>query len=198
MLFRAKWCPTRCENSTYGGKGLLDCGAVEGPTWIVPRPRGADWLDDETRSWREAGIDVVVSLLESDEAAELALTREAASSEASGLDFRSFPIPDRGLPNSRDAVKVLVDQIVDALQAGKTVALHCRQSIGRSAMIAAATLIAAGQNPDAAIDNIRQSRNLDVPETNAQRQWISDFSSWLSSNRATQPRHAADGAPRRS
>ena len=173
-------------------------GPWKGRLGIVPRPRGADWLDDETRSWREAGIDVVVSLLESDEAAELALTREAASSEASGLDFRSFPIPDRGLPNSRDAVKVLVDQIVDALQAGKTVALHCRQSIGRSAMIAAATLIAAGQNPDAAIDNIRQSRNLDVPETNAQRQWISDFSSWLSSNRATQPRHAADGAPRRS
>lgn len=31
---------------------------------IVPRPRGDDWLDDEMVALREAGIDVVVSMLE--------------------------------------------------------------------------------------------------------------------------------------
>lgn len=173
-------------------------GPWRGRLGIVPRPRGEDWLDDETRAWREAGIDVVVSLLEPDEAAELALTGESISSAASGLDFRSFPIPDRSVPSSREAVAQLADEIVDALHAGKSVAVHCRQSIGRSALIAAAALISSGQSVETAIDTIRRSRGFEVPETHAQRQWLSDFSSWLADKRAARLRHAADGAPRRS
>ena len=181
-----------------GAKVFWITGPWQGRLGIVPRPRGADWLDDETRAWREAGIDVVVSLLEPGEEAELALTGESVSSAASGLEFRSFPIPDRSVPNSPEAVVQLADQIVDALHAGKSVALHCRQGIGRSALIAAAALISGGQNADTAIETIRRSRDLDVPETHAQRQWISDFSSWLADKRAGRPRHAAEGAPRSS
>jgi hypothetical protein len=77
-------------------------------------------------------------------------------------------------------------QIVDALRSGKTVAVHCRQGIGRSAMMVAAALIADGRDAGTAVNAIRQSRGLDVPETQAQRQWISDFSAWLSSVRAAQ------------
>ena len=181
-----------------GAKVFWIAGPWRGRLGIVPRPRGAEWLDDETRAWREAGIDIVVSLLEPGEEAEFALTDESASSAASGLEFRSFPIPDRSVPNSREAVAKLVDQIVDALHAGKSIALHCRQGIGRSAMVAAAALISQGQNVETAIMTVRRSRGLEVPETHAQRQWISDFSSWLASKRAAQPRPAADGVPRRS
>jgi protein-tyrosine phosphatase len=181
-----------------GAKVFWIAGPWQGRLGIVPRPRGAEWLDDETRAWREAGIDIVVSLLEPDEEAELALGGESASSSASGLEFRPFPISDRSVPHSREAVAQLVDHIVDALHAGKSVALHCRQGIGRSAMVAAAALISGGQNAETAIEAIRRSRGLEVPETHAQRQWIADFYSWRADKRAAQPRHAADGAPRRS
>ena len=181
-----------------GAKVFWVAGPWRGRLGVVPRPRGAEWLDDETQAWREAGIDVVVSLLEPDEEVELDLTGESASSGASGLDFRSFPIPDRGVPDSRTAVAQLVEQILDALRAGKNVALHCRQGIGRSAMIAAAALISDGQDAETAIRTVRQSRGLEVPETRAQRLWISDFSSWLADKRAAQPRHAGDGARRHS
>ena len=75
---------------------------VDGP-WrsrlgILPRPRGGDWLRDETATWREAGVDVVVSLLEPEEAAQLVLEGEAAAAAESGIAFRLFPIPDRGVP----------------------------------------------------------------------------------------------------
>ena len=180
-----------------GAKVFWVAGPWRGRLGIVPRPRGADWLDNETQAWREVGIDVVVSLLEPDEEAELDLTGESASSSASGLDFRSFPIPDRGVPNSRTAVAQLVEQIVDTLHAGKNVVLHCRQGIGRSALIAAAALILDGQDAETAIRIVRQSRGLEVPETPAQRQWISDFSSWLADKRAAQPRHAVDDGARR-
>lgn len=166
-------------------------GPWRGRLGIVPRPRGAEWLDDETRAWREAGIDVVVSLLEPDEAADLDLTGESTSSKTSGLAFRAFPIHDRGIPSSREAVAQLVGQIIDALNSGKSVVVHCRQSIGRSAMIVAAILLAGGLDADTAVNAIRQSRGLDVPETQAQRQWIADFSAWLSSRRAAQQQPAA-------
>src|SRR6266446_5967799 len=146
-------------------------GPWRGRLGIVPRPRGAEWLDDETRAWREAGIDGVVSLLEPDEEAELGLAGESSSSKTNGLAFSAFPIPDRGAPNSPEVVAELADQLVDALNSGKTVVVHCRQSIGRSAMMVAAVLIAGGFDADAAVDAIRQSRGLDVPETQAQRQW---------------------------
>lgn len=173
-------------------------GPWRGRLGIVPRPRGAEWLDDEIRAWRDAGIDLVVSLLEPDEARDLGLTDEPMSSTASGLVFRAFPVPDRGVPRSREAVAELADDILDALRSGKTVAVHCRQGIGRSAMMVAAALVAAGLNAETAVKTIRQSRGLDVPETQAQRQWISDFAAWLSRRRAAQQQHPADGASRRS
>jgi predicted protein tyrosine phosphatase len=167
-----------------GAKVFWIPGPWRGRLGIVPRPRGGEWLDDETRAWRGAGIDIIVSLLEPREEAEFALAGESTSSAASGLEFRSFPIPDRSVPNSRESVAELASQIVNALHAGKNVALHCRQGIGRSALIAAAALISSGLDPETALQRIGRSRGLEVPETSAQRQWISDFSAWLADRRA--------------
>jgi predicted protein tyrosine phosphatase len=172
-------------------------GPWRGRLGIIPRPRGAEWLDDEICAWRDVGIDVLISLLEPDEEAELGLTGESTSSAAAGLAFHAFPVPDRGVPRAREAVADLADHMVDALTSGKTVAVHCRQGLGRSAMIAAAALIAAGLDPESAVNTVRRSRGLDVPETQAQRQWILDFAAWLASRRAAQPQHPAGGTSRR-
>jgi protein-tyrosine phosphatase len=152
-------------------------GPLRGQLGILPRPRGGDWLKDETSAWREAGIDIVVSLLEPEEEAQLDLKDEASAAAASGVDFRPFPIADRGVPNSRESVAVLARGIVVALNAGKNVAVHCRQGIGRSGLIAAAVLVAAGNNPAAALKAIEESRGVAVPETQEQRQWLMDFAS---------------------
>ena len=52
--------------------------SLPGRLAIMPRPRAGDWLDEEIAGWRAEGIDVVVSLLESDEVSELGLQREAS------------------------------------------------------------------------------------------------------------------------
>ena len=31
---------------------------------LVPRPRGGEWLEDEAAAWSDAGLDVIVSMLE--------------------------------------------------------------------------------------------------------------------------------------
>jgi protein-tyrosine phosphatase len=149
-------------------------------------------LGDETSAWREAGIDMVVSLLEPEEEAQLVLEGEAAAAAASGIDFRPFPIPDRGVPASRESVAELASDIVDALDRGKNVAVHCRQGIGRSGMIVGGVLVAAGRDIVSALRTIRESRGLDVPETGEQRHWLSEFASWLVTERAAQQAAAAD------
>lgn len=161
-------------------------GPWRGKLGILPRPRGGDWLRDETSAWRESGIDVVVSLLEPEEEAQLVLDGEAAATAATGIDFRPFPIPDRGVPASRELVAELADEIVDALDAGRNVAVHCRQGIGRSGMIVAGVLVAAGKDLSTALRSIEESRGLGVPETEEQRRWLSEFASWLLARQAAQ------------
>lgn len=167
-------------------------GPWRGRLGILPRPRGGDWLRDETTAWREAGIDLVVSLLEPEEETQLVLEGEAAAAAASGINFRPFPIPDRGVPASRESVAALASEIVDALDAGKNVAVHCRQGVGRSGLIVGGVLMAAGKDLGTALQAIKESRGLEVPETEEQRRWLSDFASWLVSTQAAQQAAAAD------
>ncbi|MBI3247074.1 MAG: dual specificity protein phosphatase family protein [Deltaproteobacteria bacterium] len=152
---------------------------IEGP-WpgklaIVPRPRGGDWLEDEVRAWRQNGLEVVVSLLTRDEDVDLDLVQEAKLSQAQGLEFFAFPILDRSVPLSRRATLELVKNLDGLLAEGKNVAVHCRQGIGRSAVVAACVLIFAGLPPDTAFRRIGIARGCVVPETAEQREWTLAF-----------------------
>ena len=150
-------------------------GPWQGKLAILPRPRGGDWLEDEVQGWRAAGVDVVVSLLTSDEVAELDLEQEGRLCEAHGIDFRSFPIVDRSVPASRKATLDFVKKLAKLLMEGKTIAIHCRQGIGRSALIAACLLVLSGILPDAAFLRVSEGRGCSVPETSEQQQWLMDF-----------------------
>jgi len=89
-----------------------------------------------------------------------------------GVHFLSFPIPDRGVPASTPAVVALLSEIAGALDRGKNVAVHCRQSIGRAGTIAAGVLIASGTNPEQAIELVSSARGLTIPETPEQRKSV--------------------------
>jgi protein-tyrosine phosphatase len=152
---------------------------IEGP-WpgrlaIVPRPRGGDWLEDEVRSWRQAGVDVVVSALEEDEIVEWDLAREAELCAAQGIEFVHFPIADRGVPASFAATAALVRRLEHKLNEGKRVAFHCRAGVGRSALLAACVLVLAGLDSEAAWHRVSKARGCAVPDTLEQRVWVGRF-----------------------
>jgi protein-tyrosine phosphatase len=147
-------------------------GPWRGRLAVATRPRGGDWLEDEAAGWRRAGLDVVVSLLEQEEAAQLDLAHERDVAASNGVEFISFPIPDRGVPASVEAVLSLLKRIVRALETGKGVAVHCRQGIGRSGLIAAGVLMSSGIGADKALEIVSMARGLRVPETPEQLQWI--------------------------
>ena len=149
---------------------------IEGP-WtgrlaIVPRPRGGEWLADEVRSWQQAGLNTLVSLLTPDEVADFELGKEGEWCQAHGIQFVSFPVPDRGVPASRTACLALVRELEHALTEGKRIAIHCRQGIGRSALLAACLLIVSGQDPETAFQHIGVARGCAVPDTAEQQEWV--------------------------
>jgi protein-tyrosine phosphatase len=144
---------------------------------ITARPRGGDWLVDEIKAWHEAGVDVIVSLLTSTEQTELGLDEEASLCAQHQLAFWSLPIEDRALPGDTTEADRLIEEIVAALNAGKHVAVHCRMGIGRSAMLAAAALVARGDTAQQAFDRIEAARGLPVPDTREQRRWVEQYAS---------------------
>ena len=139
---------------------------------VAARPRGGEWLDDEISAWKAEGFDVVVSLLETEEQVELGLLEEAAVAHRHGIHFISFPIPDRDLPHSLTETSLLIDRLKDLLQQNRSVVIHCRQGVGRAGMIAAGVLVSMNVDPHHALETVSKARGVQVPETNAQREFV--------------------------
>src|SRR5277367_5526788 len=135
---------------------------------IMPRPRAGDWLADEISSWNRAEVRTVVSLLEPHEVAELGLNDESRLCSTHGIEFVSFPIPDRGVPASYGALNRLVMPLVPKVTGGHMVAIHCRAGIGRSSVVAAGILIRSGVPYPQVFPALSRARGVAVPDTDAQ------------------------------
>ena len=162
---------------------LKDLYWIEGP-WdgrlaVGPRPRGGDWLRDDIAKWKQAGINSVLSLLTPEEESDLDLRGEAGEVRAQGVEFTSFPIPDRQIPRSEAKLSQVLVGFARDLSAGRNVLVHCRQGIGRSGLAAACLLVKNGLSPGAAVDSVSAARGLPVPETTEQREWIDHYAAAL-------------------
>ena len=142
---------------------------------VLPGPRGGHWLGDEVRSLRAGGVDVLVSLLTTEEVGELDLADEAGCCAACGIELVSFPFADRGVPPSASDALGLVRRLAALLAGDKGVAVHCRQGVGRSALVAACVLASLGERPEAALERIARARGRPVPDTVEQREWVLRF-----------------------
>ena len=143
---------------------------------IMARPRGDDWLVDDLRALKCAGVDVIVSALTAPEAEELGLIEEAEGCAQNGLLFVSFPIEDRSLPAHFTDFGVFVNKLLEHSRNGRSVVIHCRAGIGRSSLIAAAVLTRMGLSADEAFRLIEQARGRPVPDTPEQRRWVERYS----------------------
>ncbi len=150
-------------------------GVPGGRLAVLSRPRGGDWLEDEVRSLRANGIDVVVSLLTREETPELDLVDEAACCAAAGIEFVSFPIADCGVPASAPDALALARRLAAKVADGKAVAVHCRQGVGRSAVMAVCILASLGEKPEVAFDRVARAKGCPVPDTSEQREWVLRF-----------------------
>ncbi len=118
------------------------------------------------------GINLVVSLLETNEARTLGLDAEREQVKALGMDFVSFPIPDMGLPASVEEFASLSKMLLKQVNAGTNILVHCHAGIGRSGLMAAGILLYCDLNPQQAFAHVSKMRGVRVPETPEQEQWL--------------------------
>jgi protein-tyrosine phosphatase len=142
---------------------------------IMPAPRGGRHLEGEIRSLKREGADVLVSLLTSEEDEALALEYERAACSGHGIEFRSFPIPDRRVPTSTEAFLRFIDTLHYDLLQGQSIVAHCRAGIGRSSLLLAALLRREGLSTDDAFRRITQARRMLVPDTPEQLRWVENL-----------------------
>ena len=139
---------------------------------IMPRPRGGDWLEVDVAALSVSGVNTLVSLLESDEAVELGLVDELVCCAAHEIEFLSIPVPDLGAPRDSEKFVLAATGLAQALTEGKHIAVHCRQSVGRSGMLEVSVAVAAGLQLGEAVEIVSKARGVRVPETPVQLTWL--------------------------
>jgi protein-tyrosine phosphatase len=139
---------------------------------IMPRP-DARQLEAHLVELKQKGMDVLVSMLEAEETVALGLGEERTLCEKVGIHFHNHPIPDHLTPTDRAATETFARALLEELGNGRGVVIHCFAGIGRSATMAAAVLMMAGFSLDEACSRLSAARNFRVPETPAQRDWLS-------------------------
>jgi protein-tyrosine phosphatase len=149
---------------------------------ILAKPQGDDALDSEIQGWRDAGIDVVVSMLTESDNSYLGLSAEAELCRSNGLQFISFPIEDFGVPASLDVTLELVKELNDLSTSGKSIGFHCHGCIGRAPLIASCVLMYSGKSAETAFDLVSYARGYPIPEAPEQAHWGRYFARQLSSS----------------
>lgn len=151
---------------------------VRGRLAVVSRPDPAYGLAGQLKSLRGDGVDILVSMLQTNEAIRLGLAWEANVAAEEGLAFHNLPTDDFGVPVSFEAASAIIDTVAADVDAGRAVGVHCFAGRGRSPLFACCVLVRLGMDPEAAIEAVSTARGRRIPETEAQRQWIFDFAAW--------------------
>ena len=141
---------------------------------IMPKP-SSEWLAEDIQFLKLDGFDIIVSMLEQSEAAEIGLAGEGEVCEKLGLSFISFPILDRGIPDNRTEFSALIEGLRDDFVAGQSIAIHCRAGIGRSGMVCVGMLISLGHSVDDAVALVFEARGVEIPDTPEQTEFLCDI-----------------------
>lgn len=139
---------------------------------------------DRLRRFLAAGVTCFVDLTEPHEFPSYEALLPFSTPDGRRVEYLREPIPDHGVPSSRETMARVLAVLDDALAAGHVVYLHCRAGVGRSATVAGCWL---ARRPGAAMDPLETLQRLwqqcakaevwaTVPETEDQAQFIRDWS----------------------
>lgn len=98
---------------------------------ISPAPTPADWP-----SIHDAGVRSVVDLRSE-------MPDNATIVERHGLNYLRWPIEEHAAPSEAE-LRLVTDWILNRIESGGPVLVHCREGRGRSALVACATLVRLG------------------------------------------------------
>ncbi len=152
---------------------------------IAPHPKGGIELETDLRALRASGVDVIVSMLGREESDYLGISEEPVLCAKVGIEYVQAPVIDRSVPETPHLIHRVATRLVERMEKGSNVLIHCRMGIGRSSVMAACVMTLQGVKPQDAFSLISEARGFQVPDTIAQKLWVESFAITFSSPRQT-------------
>jgi FHA domain/Cyclin-dependent kinase inhibitor 3 (CDKN3) len=139
-----------------GTPGRKDPRAPEGP-------QNRELASDLERLVHRYRAERLVTLLERgeyvrDEMDELCVPDLLVHAKRAGLSSDWTPLPDGDVPVSLDTLFMLVERILAEARDGRIVVIHCRDGLGRTALVAGCCLVALGASVGEALEVIDEVR----------------------------------------
>lgn len=139
------------------------------------RPDLGSSVDRDVQHLVSTGIGAVISLVTDAEMERYGVVGLRRTLRGAKLVNLQFPIEDTLPPTDLAATQALCRRMLELLDSGTHVLVHCIGGWGRSGTIAAALLTERGFDPVAAIAAVRKARSPRCVESHAQERFVHDY-----------------------
>lgn len=161
------------------GLGMSLCPGKKDPD-AMTGPCERDLREDLTVI-REWGAGTIITLLEDWELAYLGVKNLGRAAIEFGMSWRRWPVIDGSALRIKNCESYRLwnsecDELLDILNKGGKIFIHCRGGLGRAGTLAARLLIQKGLSPEEAIEQVRAARpgaieSWEQEEYLLERQW---------------------------
>jgi len=140
--------------------GLIGISACPGMKEFSTLDLYDDRIENDLQCISNWGASVIVTVLDMNEIATLGVTALPARIVARDIVWLHLPMSNNLLPEEIFEEKwcLIRDKLLHFLQQGERILIHCKEGIGRSALVAVRLLIEAGIDTDSAIRAVRKAR----------------------------------------
>ena len=137
-------------------------------------------LNSDLNALREQGTKTLISLIDKNEIEFLRVRNIGEKVREFGMRWIHLPIEDTASPNDAWIIDFLsiLNSIIEELDDGELVVIHCKGGLGRAGTCAALILYAQGLTMDWAIDLVRMRRSKDCINAR-QYKFLNSFRDYL-------------------